>query len=146
MSRVLVGDSEFVQKCKCCIELEICAFHMAEVVLLLSPTKKGKQSPQKSIPRWLCGCTQTSLCQCSQAWRRPQLSGSVLLHNAFIQRCTEVPFHQNGSHVYPQLRPSAATSSPAELRQGGWHLDVLTSFQFLLAVDEEIDPVNDNLD
>lgn len=74
------------------------------------------------------------------------MSGSVLLHNAFIQRCTGVPFHQNGSHIYPQLGPSAATSSPAKLGQGGWHLDVLTSFQFLLAVDEVIDPINDNLD
>lgn len=51
MSRVLIGGTVNVQKCKCCMELQICALCTAEVVLFLSPTTKGEQSPQKECPK-----------------------------------------------------------------------------------------------
>lgn len=118
------------------------------MVLFLSPAKKGSSPPKKSIPRWLCGCSFVGVhfVPVQAGTEETEVSGSVLLHNAFIQRCTGVPFHHKGSHVWPQLWPSPAASSPAKLRQGGWHLDVLASFQFLLAVNQVIDPINDNLD
>lgn len=51
---------KYAQKCKCCIELEICAFCTADVLTFIT-NQEREAVPQKRVPRWLYGCSPVKL-------------------------------------------------------------------------------------